>query len=164
MRKLTVYILLLIVAALLSACGGGQSPSSSNSIKAVIKTSSNAVSANVAGIDLTISIPYGVSPPLLTDGKVDVAATVSITSSTTSDQTLPGVVYTPATATASGQLRITAIVASGFTTSDQVTLNLEIASGTTPTAADFSLLAFSAYDKDGNAVTGLSPSLDVSIQ
>ena len=165
MRKLLGYILVLIFTALLPACGDTQPQSSAGStIKAVIKTSTQAASLNVAAIDLTITVPAGVSPPLLADGTVDAANTVTIISSAASDQLLQGATFTPATATAPGQLAIFGIIASGFTTSDEIIINLNIASGTFPTASDFNLLSFDAYDINGAPVTGLTPTLTTTIQ
>ena len=166
MRKLFRYILVLMSIALLSACGDSQHQSTTGStIKAVIKQSNLTAGLNIAAIDLAITVPAGVSPPLSADGTVDAAATVEITTSAPSNQKLPGATYTPSTATAPGQLMISAMVASGFAATDTITINLNVAPGTFPTVSDFNLLSFEAFDIYGNGpLTGLSPTLTTTIQ
>lgn len=165
MKKLLCYMLILMFIALLSACGDTkQAPATGNALKAVIKPTALTADRNVAGINLTISLPVGVAPPLSSDGKVDPAATVEITSSSPQNQSLPGAIYTPATATAAGQLAISAIVASGFKASDEITIHLKVAVGTFPVESDFKLLFFEAFDVNGAPVTGLNPTLTTTIQ
>jgi hypothetical protein len=163
--KIKFYCVLLgLSISLLSACGGESTTSGpGGTIKAVVKTSALAVTRNVAGIQLSISVPAGVSPQIKTDGSVDAYATVEITSAASSGQTLPGSSYVPATASSTGKLTITGIVAPGFSTSDTITIHLNVAPGTTPVVADFRLLSFDAYDTSGAIVTGLSPVLTTSI-
>ena len=124
MKKLVRHIVIVVCIALLSACGGSpQSPPTGSVIKAVIKPTSLTAGQNVAGIEMAITLPIGVAPPLKADGTADPAATVEITSSAAANQTLPGATYTPATAAAPGQLAISAIVAAGFTSTDQITIH-----------------------------------------
>lgn len=165
MHKQLMYLLLLLTIALISACGGGgaQTAASSRSVKAVIKPSALAAGQNVAGFNLTITIPLGVAPPLKADGTADPAATVEITSSAPQNQQLVSATYTAATTTATGKLSITGIVAAGFQTTDTITIHLNIATGSTPTTSDFNLLAFEAFDINGAAVTGLNPTLTPTI-
>jgi hypothetical protein len=166
MRKLLCYILILVPIALLSACGDTpQSSSTGSTIKAVIKTTALTADRNIAGINLTISVPAGVAPPLQADNKtVDAAATVEITSAAAQNQTLVGATYLPATATALGELAISGIVAAGFKATDEITIHLKVAAGTIPVEADFKLLSFEALDINGAPVTGLSPTLTTTIQ
>lgn len=165
MRKLFCYILILVPIALLPACGGStNSATTGSTIKAVIKTTALTADKNIAGIQLAITVPVGVAPPLKADGTVDSAATVEITSSAAQDQTLPGATYVPATAAAPGQLTISAIVAAGFKATDQITIHLKVAAGTIPVEADFKLLSFEAFDTNGVSVTGLFPTLTTTIQ
>jgi len=155
----------MLTIALTSACGGGgsQSAATPRTIKAVVKPSALAAGLNVAGINLSITVPLGVAPPLKADGKADPAATVEITSSAPQNQTLPGATYTPATTAAPGRLDIFGIVASGFQPTDTITIHLNIAAGSTPASSDFNLINFEAFDTSGAAVTGLSPTLTTTI-
>ncbi len=164
MRTLFKHTMALLLVALLSACGSSQSTPATRTIKAVIKSSALTANMNIAGISLAISLPVGVAPPLDSNGKADPAATVLITSSSPQGQTLPGATYTPATATVSGQLAVSAIVAAGFAATDTITIHLNIAAGATPVESDFALLSFDAFDTNGATVTGLSPTLTTTIQ
>jgi hypothetical protein len=154
-----------MLVALLSACGSSpETAPAKSSIKAVIKASALTANMNIAGINLSISVPVGVAPPLLPDGTVDPSATVEITSSSPQSQTLPGATYTPATATAPGVLAISAIIASGFQATDTITLHLNVTPGIVPVQSDFNLKTFEAFDTNGAVVTGLSPTLTTTIQ
>jgi hypothetical protein len=165
MRTLLCYLPVLLLVTLLSACGDTAHPSTTGgSLKAVIKPAALTAGLNIAGIQLTLTVPVGVSPPLLPDGKADPAATVVITSAAAQNQNLPGGTYTPATATSPGQLEISAIVASGFSATDEITIHLNVAPGAFPVASDFNLLSFKAFDINGKDVTGLNPTLTTTIQ
>lgn len=167
---------------LIFSCGdSSRSSAPAGTMKAVIKTAALTANQNIAGIELTITLPAGVSPHYNADGTINAAATVEITSSSAANQTLPGATYTPATASSLGQLSISAIVASGFSATDEITIHLKVADGTFPVASDFNLLAFKAYSgidpfgnggvkiydmsvTDGSNVITLSPTLTTTIQ
>jgi len=163
MQKQLTYLALLMLIALLNACGGGAQSTESRTIKAVIKPSALAADLNVAGFNLTITVPVGVAPPLKADGTADSAATVEITSSAPHNQQLVNATYIAATAAANGKLTITGIEAAGFQPSDTITIHLNIAAGSTPTTNDFSLFSFEAFDIFGAPVTGLTPTLTTAI-
>lgn len=165
MKKLFCFTLMLFCSALLASCGDSTpAPKTDRTIKAVIKPTALTAGLNVAGINLSISLPSGVAPTLLADGKADPAATVQITSSAPQNQILPGATYTAATATSPGQLAISAIVAAGFTATDQITLHLQVAEGSFPVETDFRLLSFEAFDTNGAVISGLNPTLTTTIQ
>lgn len=165
MKNLLCRLLILMAIALLPACGDTtKSPHAGDTVKAVIKPSALTAEQNVAGIELAITVPAGVTPPLLADGSVDTVATVDIASSAPQNQNLPGVTYTPATATAPGKLEVYAVAASGFKPTDEITIHLKVAVGTIPVESDFQLLSFKAFDTNGAPVTGLSPTLTTTIQ
>jgi hypothetical protein len=164
MRRLSYHLLFLLFISLLSACGDTpKSSPTSRTMKAVIKPTALTADRNVAGIDLTITVPMDVSPPLLPNGTADPAATVEISSPGSQGQTLPGATYTPATATAPGQLAISAIAAAGFKVTDQITIHLNITGGKIPVESDFKLLFFDAYDIYGAPVLDLNPTLTATI-
>ena len=180
MRKLFCHIVILLFITLLSACGGGgggggggngRTPASS--VKAVIKPSARSVEQNIAGIQLSISVPAGVSPFVTSQGETDSAATVEILSSVPATHTLPGISYTPATPATTGRITIVGVVVDGFGLNDQIMIHLKVADGADPHEKDFELLSFEAYDTSGakvfdlnatgNTVT-LSPTLTTTIQ
>lgn len=179
-RRLVHGMLLLVSVLLLVSCGSAtSSPSSSRTIKAVIKsTALSSGSSSIAGIQLSITVPTGVTPPLKADGSVDAAAAVEITSTSPGNQALPGATFTPATATAPAEFAIYAIEAAGFTATDTITIHLNIAPGAKPVASDFNLLTFQAFSTvvngsgsvlvydlhaTGTNVVTLSPTLTTTI-
>jgi len=190
MKKLLCFTLMLLCITLLAACGGtAAAPKVDRSIKAVIKPTALTANRNIAGINLTITLPAGVTPPLQTDGSVDIGATLEISTAVT-DQPLSGstgvssklqynttqsqpllgatyIPYTPARATEPskpGQLAIYVTVPTGFTETDQINIHLKVAEGAFPVETDFSLLSFEAFDTNGAPVTGLNPTLTTTIK
>lgn len=181
MRRLRAFMSLLISITLLSACGSGsQSAPAANSrtIKAVVKTAALTGDKSIAGIQLSITVPDGVTPTFKADGSVDSAATVEITSTSPSNHALPGSTFTRATATAPAELAIYAIEAAGFSVSDTITIHLKVADGAKPLESDFKLLTFQAFSTvvngtgsvlvynlhaTGSNVVSLSPTLTTTI-
>jgi hypothetical protein len=163
---------ILILVTLLAACGAApQREPGQKNITAIFKASALTAERNIAGIQLTISVPVGVAPPLNSDGTVNSEATVVITRGAVSEtaaaeapgRTLVGAIFTPPAPAVSGKLVITALVADGFKTTDEVTINLNVAADATPAESDFALLIFDAFDTAGALVTGLTPSLTTTI-
>ena len=148
----------LISIVLLSACGGAtQQQSTGGTVKAVIKTAALTGVGNIAGIQLNMTVPPGVTPIYLADGiTVDAAATVEITSTSPQNGVMPGASYVPAAGTTPAQLTLTSIVASGFQATDQITIHLKIAPGANPLVSDFKLLSFEAYNTVDSSGTGSS--------
>ncbi|HIJ87657.1 MAG TPA: hypothetical protein HPP97_08225 [Desulfuromonadales bacterium] len=178
MKKLQNGMVMLLSIALLSACGSGTQSSpavNSRTIKAVIKSAALSNSgAGIAGINLSITVPAGVTPTFKADGSVDSAATVEITSTVPGNQALPGATFIRATTTAPAELAVYAIEAAGFSASDTITIHLKVADGTKPVAGDFKLLTFQAFTTIGalvydmlatdTNVISLSPTLTTTIQ
>lgn len=150
--KRFITLVCVVGVLLLAACGDSSQPAARNSIKAVIKTTALTADKNIAGITLTIALPTGVAPPLLSDGTADAPATVEVVSAVGSS-TLPGATYIRASGSSGAQLSVSAIVAAGFSANDEITIHLTVAEGADPVATDFKLLAFEAYsgiDNQGN--------------
>ena len=158
MKNLRNCMVALISIVLLSACGGApQQQSTGGTIKAVIKTAGLTSNQNIAGVQLSVSVPLGVTPIFKADGAtVDAAATVEISSTSPANQGLSGATFTPATATGSGQLVISAIEAAGFQANDLITIHLKIVPGAKPLESDFKLLSFEAYNTVDTSGTGSS--------
>ena len=179
MKNMIRLILGLVLITVLSACGGGaQSPATSRTVKTLIKASALTASQNIATIELSISVPLGVSPKA--NGAV--VEIINATDHSVKNVTLQDHGYTAASsATVLGQISIGVVQADGFKENDEIIIHLDVADGTTPIGSDFKLLSFKVTDKDGlmrydrniidgtNAVTGaeainLSPELTTTIQ
>jgi hypothetical protein len=167
MRKIVYYALPLVFLALLSACGDtSKAPAAGRTVKAVIKPTALTASRNIAGIELKISVPPGVAPPLLPNGDPIPADTVQITSSSvlSHDQNQLGVIFRPATsAAAPGDLSIYIIVAAGFKTTDEITIHLNVANDATPVTGDFRLISFKAFDINGVYLNDIEGHIDPTI-
>ena len=165
MKNWLCFILSLLVIAMLASCGDTtQSEKSGRVLKAVIKTTALTADKNIAGIELIITVPAGVAPPLNSDGSVNQSATVEVLSSSSQNVRYNGATYIAATTEALGTLGIYPMVLSGFAVDDQITIHLNVAPGTFPVADDFKLVSFVAYDINGAPVAGLSPTLTTTIQ
>jgi hypothetical protein len=166
MNKLLCCLLTLMCIALLSACGDTAQPQKSGSeIKAVIKSTALTGDKNIAGIQLTITLPAGVTPMIKTDGSgsIDPAATVEIISSSPLGQIMPGATLVPATATTPAQLTISSIIVSGFKTSDTITIHLKVAPGAQLLESDFKLIAFEAYSTVDATGSGSAKIFDMNV-
>lgn len=157
--KITTGIGLLCITALvaLSACGGGTSSSEPEPTKATVTLSSAVtgslpVNAVIGGYDATFTLPAGVTvkstvnPPLTDDG------VVSFVSPTTGPSILVGI-YTAATASAPGTLRVVAIDTDGFDQGDFAVVHGNIQSGYHPRSTDFSQPTYTVSAEDGNDLT-----------
>ena len=117
----------------------------------------------IGGIDVTIALPTGVtvksvtSPPE-TDSGVVVTSGVAAANSTVLST------YTAATSTSTGKVRVLLANSNGFGTGEFMTINCDIALGSTPTASDFSLSGFVAKDLNGVAISGLNSAFTAAFQ
>jgi hypothetical protein len=107
----------------------------------------------IGAIDVTVNLPSGVSVKsspsttnpavLVMDPGVVVASGVAAGANTSTSFS----VYTAATATLPGNVRVRLTnPVTGFGTGEFVTVNCDIAAGAFPTASDFNLTDFMAWD------------------
>lgn len=153
----------------LSGCGGGGGGGNTPSPQpatAVLKISTQGTlpsGTQIGGIDVTIALPTGVtvksvtSPPE-TDSGVVVTSGVAVSNSTVLST------YTAATSTSTGKVRVLLANSNGFGTGEFMTIHCDIASGSTPTASDFSLSGFVAKDLNGVAISGLNSAFTAAFQ
>jgi hypothetical protein len=158
--------LILLCISLLAACGGGSTaptgtettPSLTPQSKtATIKlAASGTPSAQLAGIGITITLPDGVTPALASDGSV--ATSVVTISGVAAPGNILAPIYTPATGSTKGTLRIilASQAAAGFGAGEFATISLTSTAASNPVAADFPISAFNPIDVTGNAATGLT--------
>ncbi len=167
MKKFVCYLLILLSSAFLSACGGGGSNTSapSRTLKSVIKPTALTAVMNVATIQLSITVPLGVSP-LLPEGKTELIDAIEIINSTdhvVNNKTLKSVTYTAATsATVPGQITVGVVQADGFKEADEITIHMKVDTGAFPKESDFTLLSFDAHDTAG-ATLALDPALTTTL-
>ena len=141
---------------LFASCGGGGGGGSAPTqpTTATLKLITSGTGTTIYGIDVTVDLPAGVTvksanPPETDSGVVTVSGAALSGSLATA-------VYTPASGTTPGKVHILIANAAGFATGEFATLNADIAAGSTPKAADFSLVDFSAIDADGHPITVLT--------
>lgn len=177
-----VFTALLALCVAITGCGsGGSTPSARNSNKATLKTAGLLPAGYlVSNIDIVISIPYGVSLKYVsvtdpnTQKLIKYAADPSIFSyngTTTNAMSLQlNTTYIPPQPPTngvpnSGTLRIVYLNAEGFTPSDSISFELDIANGFSPKESDFSTPTYTfdvggfqlgyelRYDSNGNIIT-----------
>lgn len=172
-----VFSALAVLA--LAACGGGGGgggtpPNNGNTTTtqpttAIVKLlTAGALVSNtqIGGIDVTLNLPAGVTVKATPDGA---NATISVTNSGVvvasgvSSGANTSVLATYASGTP-GKVTLKLVNANGFGTGEFATITCDIAAGSNPTAADFSLSGFSAVDLNGAAITGLTSGFTAAIQ
>jgi hypothetical protein len=111
----------------------------------------------IVGADFTLTLPANVTP-LLNNGTVD--ASVITPSGTFAGGTNLTPVYTHATVTSAGTLKVTLANASqpGITSVGEIaTITLQLSNNVTPSAANFSIATGSTvFDRRGDVITGMS--------
>ena len=157
----------------LSGCGGGGGggstptpPPLTQPTTAVLEISTQGTlpsGSQIGGIDVTIALPNGVTVksatnPPETDSGVVVTSGVAVENSTVLST------YTAATSTSTGNVRVLLANSSGFGTGEFLTIYCDIASGSTPTASDFSVSGFVVKDLNGAAISGLNAAFTAAFQ
>jgi len=111
----------------------------------------------IVGADFTLTLPANVTP-LLNNGSVD--ASVVTPSGTFAGGTNLAPVYTHATVTTAGTIKVTLANASqlGITSVGEIaTITLQLTNNATPSVANFSVATdSSAIDRRGDVITGMS--------
>ena len=175
MKKLTILGILFSTVALsmTAGCGGGGGGGTPPPlpIKAVvtISTSGNPLPAPIGGIEITLNLPSGVTVKAHDDNLQKVVDTGVLTPLITpldpSDSVLSTGTYSAASPPTPGKVYIYVGTGSGFNTGDVVTVTCDIAPGSLPTAANFSLEGFTPYGLGGiTTITGLNAGFTVAFQ
>lgn len=162
MRKMLCSLLALLCIAILSACGDTAQPTKASiSFKSVIKASALTASLNIGGVQMTLALPQGVTPPLNADGSWNEDAIIEFVSTVSANSIQKSAKYYPATS----MLEFSVINLVGFSTDDQITLHLVITPGATPQTSDFSVKTYNYFDKDtGASIAHTKPDLTAIIQ
>ncbi len=171
-RYRTVIIFLGAMLAL-SACGGGGGGSGSTTYgttstpptKAVVKLSTFGASTQIAGIDVTIALPGGVTakatvaPPETDSGVVLPSGQAAVNS-------IVEATYSAATGSAPAAVHILLANSNtnGFGIGEFATINCDLASGATPTSSDFTVESATVGDPTGNPIPGITVSASVTLE
>ena len=163
------FLFLMLSALWLCSCGGGGSTSSTAPAKtAVVKLACNEpFTANLVGLQITISLPSGVA--VATDANGLVLPSVVVPSGVTTNNAVIPVtlmIYTAPTATTDGSLSfvLASTAAKGFGSGEFATVTLTVANGSNPSAGSIVLSGFKPIDGLGNLVEGLTPTLTANFQ
>ena len=171
MKRLVFAVLGCLCFGLVSACGGGGgggtttsgSSASTQQTKAVLQVSSvGSAGVKLSGVGITIHLPSGVTPKTDSNGVVSTVVTpsgVAVGSSMTPPQ------YTPAQSGTPGTLSfvLASNSAAGFGPGEFVTVNLDIAPGSSVKASDFTLSDFKPIDLNYANINGMSASFAADI-
>lgn len=165
--KALKFVLLTLTISVLASCGGGGGGGTttaggggtnapSQRVAALKLATSGTPSALLAGIDITVTLPSGVTPALNSDGTV--ATTVATVSGVAAPGTMLAPVYTQASGTVKGTLRLAmaSSITAGFGAGEFATVSCVVATGSTPAQSDFTLSGFNPIDVNGSTATGLT--------
>jgi hypothetical protein len=157
MKKSTLSGLLIFIIALFTMAGCKSTgsdithPQPTTATLNIISQGTLTTGQQIGAIDVTVNLPSGItvksSPSttnpavLVMDPGVVVASGVAAGASTSTS------IYTAATTTMPGNVRVLLTSpTTGFGTGEFVTVNCDIAAGAFPTASDFNLTDFMAWD------------------
>jgi len=171
MKRLFSWSILIIAFALflLTACGGGggggtllprkPAPTPTTAILTLVASVTGTIPANtiITGYDITISLPAGVSVKSTTPPETDTGVVTATGAAAGSSITA---VYSAATATMPGKVKILIANGSGFSAGEFSKVNCDIAAGYNPDSSAFSQPTFTAFGFD----TSSSSTIDLTKQ
>ena len=162
-NRIYLHMALLLTVIATAACGGGGGGTSAEQpTKAIVKLSVTGAASQLGGVDVTLSLPAG----------------VTVKSTTAQPETDNGVVV------ASGQAAANSLVAStytagwpgivhivlvngntnGFGTGEFATITCDLASGNEPSASDFTVQSSSVNDINGSSISGAAVTVGVTLE
>lgn len=170
MKNMICAAIVGLYMGLVSACGGGDPGSvhgtSTQPTKAVLQISAAGGPSGIklSGVGVTVHLPAGVTAK--TDSTGAVLASVVTPSGVAAGGTLTPPQYTPAQGTAPGALSfvLASSSAGGFGAGEFVTVNLDITTGTSVHATDFTLSDFHPIDLNYADVTDMRASFTADIR
>ena len=147
---MSLFCLLLSIAG----CGGGGGDSSTGSSGLRKAVSSVALPGYAAGLQLTLTFPYGVTVATDANGE-PTADVVQLLGGPAS--TLTHASYIAATTANNGQLKLIVTDVNKFVAGESVSIVMNIAPGYKPVKADFAITDLILTDVNGVTVSGLTP-------
>lgn len=176
---ITGFLMVIALIIIISGCGGaggGETTTTPPPIIppqttpqatiAVLKISSQGTLPSgslIGGIDITVTLPSGVTVknqtnPPETDAGVVVTSALAVSNSTLLST------YTAASGATKGAVRVIIANSNGFGTGEFVTVNCNIAAGSSPTASDFSVSNLLVKDLNGTTINGLTATITADIR
>jgi len=168
MKKITLVVLIssLVSISVVTGCGGGggaggSTPPPATPTKAVVKISTigSPSAMPLIGVQATLHLPAGVTVKASANApQTDTNVVVA------SGNSVPADLVFGVYSSGSGTVNAYVAKAAGFASGEFATVNCDIAAGTSPTASAFSVSDLIVSDALGKLITGLSPSLSVTLQ
>jgi hypothetical protein len=161
MAKVALLLLLTVVTLSLYACKNTETRPTSVELK-LFTAGDLPVDVKIGAIDLTVALAPGVSPG---SAKISTAMSAAVEASgVAATGSLIASKYSAPTSTTAGTVRVGLINVPGFGTGEFVTIRGDIADGYNPSAADFSVIGFTAADFNGRHLTGLTAGFTADIR
>jgi hypothetical protein len=158
-------IAFLVCAGALVGCGSGSSGSSGGSrtpgasggqVVLKLSTQGSVASNAINGVQATINLPAGVIIGAdATTGKINASALLA-SGVATGTSVVAGGHFTAATSSAAGSAKVIVVKTSGFDAGEFATLTCDLASGVSPSSADFTVSDVRVVDQNGAAITGVT--------
>lgn len=173
MNKTAINTILIFALTVLSACGGAGTNGTGNTggistpqpTKAVVKLSTSGTTTQIAGVDVTIALPSGVtvkstvSPPE-TDAGVVIASGQAAANSLVTGVSTAVSGASPATV----HLVLANSNANGFGAGEFATITCDLASGATPTASGFTVQSSKVDNTSASEILGATVSAAVVLE
>jgi hypothetical protein len=167
-------LMTLFILISLTACGGGgggggeTTPPLTKAIVTLSTAGTLPAGTQIGGIEVTVNLPAGVtakaslysagSSTMVTDAGVITASGTAAAGSYVSG------VYLAGTAASTYKINMGIANANGFSTGEFAQVSCDIATGSSPTATDFSLSNATVVDLNGSTLPGLNLGYTVAFQ
>jgi hypothetical protein len=162
-KTLLMLLQPLLLVGFLYGCGGNnEKPAAYLPTKATLTLFSSGTNTTIHGIDATITLPAGVTVKSTLNPPETDAGVVSPSGSAIGSLTTG--VYTAATGTYPGSVRVLIANGSGFSTGEFAKVACTIALGSWPDAGDFSISGFAVSDGEGNPLSDFSAGFIVEVR
>ncbi len=146
MRKITLLSLLILALALttLAACGGGggggttvPQPTTAVLTLSTVVTGTIPAGTTINSYDVTIPLPAGVTVKTMLNSSATGTGVVTLSGSALTSGALVEGVYTAATGTFPGTVKVSVAGGAGFAAGEFCKVNCDIAAGSYPSASSF---------------------------
>ncbi|MDH4161830.1 MAG: hypothetical protein OEW15_03955 [Nitrospirota bacterium] len=165
MKRMLIFLLMLLTLSLLAACGGGGGGGATAPVveptQAFVKISTSGTLPSgtlVGGVDVTVTLPSGVTVASTTPPQTDagVVAGSGLAGSSASAMGTYG--------SSENAVRVLLADPDGMAAGEFATVTCAIASGSSPSASDFTVSSATVKDLNGAAISGMTATLSVTMQ